>query len=248
MSEFAGPPFDPTLARRERLHELFEATADLFPGEIALMCGDERMTYGELEQKANQLARHLRRLGAGRGGCVAFLLPRSEDVYVALLAVLKAGAAYVPLDPDYPADRIGFILADCGARAVVTTAALAEKCAGFAGVVVALEARQAAIFAEPDTRLGPADGAAPEDLCYVIYTSGTTGRPKGVQIEHRSACNLVRAEGGCFRCGRRTACIRASRSRSMRRSRRCGWRFTRARRWWWGRARWCRRGRRCRGC
>ena len=198
LTEFAGPPFDPTLARRERLHELFEATADLFPGEIALMCGDERMTYGELEQKANQLARHLRRLGAGRGGCVAFLLPRSEDVYVALLAVLKAGAAYVPLDPDYPADRIGFILADCGARAVVTTAALAGKCAGFAGAVVVLEAQQREILGESDARLASGEGCAPEDLCYVIYTSGTTGRPKGVQIEHRSACNLVRAEGRLF--------------------------------------------------
>ncbi len=198
LTEFAGPPFDPTLARRERLHELFEATADLYPGEIALMCGEERMTYGELEQKANQLARHLRRLGAGRGECVAFLLPRSEDVYVALLAVLKAGAAYVPLDPDYPADRIGFILADCGAGVVVTTVGLAEKCAGFAGVIVGLEACQREISAEPDTRLGTGESWEPDDLCYVIYTSGTTGRPKGVQIEHRSACNLVRAEGRLF--------------------------------------------------
>jgi hypothetical protein len=128
LGELASPVAAPELVRAELLHQIFEAQADLRGEEIALMCGDERMSYGELEQKANQLARWLRRHGAKAGASVAFLLPRSMDVIVTLLAVLKSGAAYVPLDPDYPADRVAFILADSGARAVVTVASLAATC------------------------------------------------------------------------------------------------------------------------
>ena len=199
LSTFAGPPFDPALAGPALLHHLFEATADIHPGLIALMCGDERMTYGELDQAANQLARHLRRHGAQPGQSVAFLLPRSLDVYITLLAVLKSGAAYVPLDPDYPADRIQYILADSGACALVTTQSLAPKAAGFPRYSLLLDTPQPAISAESSARLTATETpTTPTDLAYIIYTSGTTGRPKGVQLEHRSACNLVRAEGRLF--------------------------------------------------
>ena len=154
------------------------------------------MSYDALERRANALAGLLRRQGVGRGDCVGLLLPRSMDVYVALLGILKAGAAYVPLDPDYPAERVSFILSDCQARALVTTGALAAKAA---------DRTVAILLDETDLSSLPSDrpdqtqtGLRTEDLAYVIYTSGTTGKPKGVAIEHRSVCHLVRAEGHLF--------------------------------------------------
>ena len=189
----------PELCRNELLHEIFERSAAAAEGQIALACGDERMTYGELEQRANQLARHLRSLGVTSGSHVALLLPRSMDVYVALLAALKAGAAYVPLDPDYPADRVEYILADVKADVLVTVSAQRAQAGNFAGRIVILDHDLKAIAGEPTTTLTRRDtGKTPQDVAYVIYTSGTTGRPKGVQIEHRSACHLVRAEGTIF--------------------------------------------------
>ena len=125
----------PELLRPGLLHELFEQTAEAHPGNIALICASERMTYAEVERHANQLARHLRSRGVKRGDCVAMLLPRSLDVCVALLGILKSGAAYVPLDPGFPAERVGFVLADCQARALVTTKSLATKAANFHGEI-----------------------------------------------------------------------------------------------------------------
>ena len=181
------------------LHELFERQADVSTGKIALACGDERITYSELERRANQLARFLRSRGVRRGDYVGLWLPRSMDAHIALLAILKAGAAYVPLDPEYPAERVSFILSDCRASALVTTNELAAQCDMFRGQVVAMDGLQGEIDAQAGERLGRADtGATPEDLCYVIYTSGTTGKPKGVEIGHRSVCHLVRAEGKLF--------------------------------------------------
>ena len=178
---------------------MFEQQAEASPDKIALLCGGEKMTYGELEQRANQLARFLRSRGVRRGDCVGLWVARSMDAYVALLGVLKAGAAYVPLDPEYPTERVGFILSDCKARALVTTSELGARVSTFCGQIVALDERQPGIGAHASDRLGRADtGVTPEDLCYVIYTSGTTGKPKGVEIEHRSACHLVRAEGKLF--------------------------------------------------
>jgi non-ribosomal peptide synthetase-like protein len=181
------------------LHELFEQQAEASADKIALVCRDGRMTYGELDRRANQLARFLRSKGVHHGDSVGLWLPRSMDVYVALLGILKAGAAYVPLDPDYPAERVGFILSDCQARALVTTKQFATQAGSFRGELITLDERQAEIGGQPGEPLGRGDtGATPEDLCYVIYTSGTTGKPKGVQIEHRSVCHLVRAERKLF--------------------------------------------------
>ena len=189
----------PELCRAELLHELFERSADLQPGQIALACREERMTYGELEARANQLARYLRKRGVGRGMTVGLLLPRSLDVLVGLLGALKAGAAYVPLDADYPPERIQFILEDCGVTAVVSVTALAPKLGSIAARAVWLDAQAQEIVAESDARITRQEtGTTPEDVGYVIYTSGSTGRPKGVQIEHRSVCHLVRAEGAIF--------------------------------------------------
>ena len=185
--------------RPELLHELFEQQAESCPDNTALICEDQHMSYGELERRSNQLARFLRSRGVRRGDYVGLWLPRSLDAHVALLAILKAGAAYVPLDPEYPAERVGFILADCQASALISNSKLAMQAGAFQGQVVALDRQQSEITTQSGERLGRAEtGAAPEDLCYVIYTSGTTGKPKGVEIEHRSACHLVRAEGKLF--------------------------------------------------
>ncbi|MGD1086303.1 MAG: Pls/PosA family non-ribosomal peptide synthetase [Verrucomicrobiota bacterium] len=181
------------------LHELFERQADARPEAVALICGEARMTYGELEGRANRLAHHLRARGVRRGDRVGLWLPRSMDLHVALLGILKAGAAYVPMDAEFPPERVGFALADCQARAVVTNRGLAAGLRGFSGGVIAVDERAAEIAGEPDARLRGMDiGMEPKDLCYVIYTSGTTGKPKGVEIEHRSVRHLVRAEGEIF--------------------------------------------------
>jgi non-ribosomal peptide synthetase-like protein len=183
----------------ELLHELFEHQAAANPASIALECGDERISYGELEERANQLARWLRKQGVKRGNCVGILIPRSSEVYIALLAILKTGAAYVPLDPDYPAQRVEFILSDCKAAALVTTSQLASNAGEFNNPVIKLDEQQVQIGSMERSALGREAGTSPEDLCYVIYTSGTTGKPKGVEVEHRSVCHLVRAEAEIFR-------------------------------------------------
>src|ERR1035441_6837974 len=133
---------DSDLLRPELLHELFEHQAEVSADQIALVCGGERLTYGELERRANQLARFLRSRGVRRGDCVGLWLPRTLEAYVALLGILKASAAYVPLDPEYPAERVSFILSDCQVRALVTTSELAKQVGGFRGQLLALDERQ----------------------------------------------------------------------------------------------------------
>ncbi len=190
---------DAPLAQPGLLHELFENQADARPSHMALELGDQRMSYSQLEIRANQLAHYLRAQGVGCGSLVAIWLPRSIEVYVALLGILKAGAAYVPLDPEWPADRVVDILQDCQVHTMLTISRLAGKCGAFTGRLVALDRQSNELFGGPDQRLASVDtGVAATDLCYVIYTSGSTGRPKGVQIEHRSACHLVRAESQIF--------------------------------------------------
>jgi non-ribosomal peptide synthetase-like protein len=196
---FAPPITDKSLLRPELLHELFESTAEARKDAIAIVCGAESITYSKLEERANRLAHWLRGQGVRRGDCVGLLLPRSIELCAALLAILKTGAAYVPIDPSYPADRVGFILSDCKARALVTMRSLAERAAKFEGTFVLLGESQADIAAQSSARISCDEtGTTPNDLCYVIYTSGSTGRPKGVEIEHRSVCHLVRAEGAIF--------------------------------------------------
>ncbi len=163
------------------LHAIFEAQAELCPDAIAVEFGERTITYGELDRRANQLARYLRARGVTRGTAVAMLLLRSIEAYTAILAILKAGAAYVPVDPAYPAERVAWMLGDSGACALVTQTELATECAGEHAPLA------------PD-----GEAAGPEDLCYLIYTSGSTGRPKGVMVEHRNAIHLVEAERRIF--------------------------------------------------
>ncbi len=181
------------------LHEIFELQADRRPDSVAVEFGRAETTYAELERRANRIARCLRARGVRRGGRVALLLLRSPDAYAAMLGVLKAGAAYVPLDPDYPPERVAFILQNSEASVLVTTTALTQRLAAFRGVVLRMDAEGAVIAAEIPARLprGTA-GVGPGDLCYIIYTSGSTSHPKGVMVEHRSTCHLVRQEVRLF--------------------------------------------------
>jgi non-ribosomal peptide synthetase-like protein len=186
-------------ARPQLLHAIFEEQAEMRPRAVAVHFGNETTTYGYLERCANRVARYLRRRGVKRGSAVALLLPRSTDALVALLGILKAGAAYVPIDPEYPADRVAFIMDDCGADALVTTADLARRHAAFHGAIVRVDADHAAITAESGLRLAQQEvGVLPRDPCYIIYTSGSTGRPKGVMVEHRNVCSLVDVEADIY--------------------------------------------------
>ncbi|MGV9779337.1 non-ribosomal peptide synthetase, partial [Streptosporangium sp. NPDC003464] len=162
------------------LGEMAEAQAARTPDAPALVAGERSLTFAELHRRANRLARHLRSLGVGPDARVAICLDGAVDAAVAILGVLKAGGAYLPLDPEQPRERLEFLLADSSAVALVTDSALRERAAGFTGSVVELD-RPAG--EGDDSPLEPLAG--PDDLAYVIYTSGTTGRPKGVGVQHR---------------------------------------------------------------
>lgn len=163
--------------------------------DTALVAGGERMDFAELGTRSNTLARHLIALGAGPGSTVAIALPRSLDTVVAVAAALAAGAAYLPLDLDYPEERLAYMLDDAAPQVLLTTAALADRL-DFAGCVVSVDdaATQAAVAAlEPgpvrqDERSRPVQAG---DLAYIIYTSGSTGRPKGVMTTHAGLSNLL---------------------------------------------------------
>ncbi|WP_413467053.1 amino acid adenylation domain-containing protein [Mycolicibacterium sp. 120270] len=168
--------------------ELFTAQVARAPEGVALTSEGRSLTYRELDEASNRLAHLLIARGAGAGARVAVLLPRSIDAVVAIMAVLKTGAAYVPLDPAHPDQRIGFVLGDAAPVAAVTTADLRPRLDGTDLTVI--EVDDAAVSAAPNTRLA-ATGAA--DIAYLIYTSGTTGRPKGVAVTHRNVIRLLDA-------------------------------------------------------
>ncbi|HEX8438848.1 amino acid adenylation domain-containing protein, partial [Archangium sp.] len=166
------------------LHELFEAQVEATPEAVALVVGEKRLTYRQVEERANQLAWLLRGLGVGPEVRVGVSLERTEELVVALLGILKAGGAYVPLDPAYPAERLALMLEDARSPVLVTQRKLeGVVAAGGAKVVWMGEGEE--VRAQKVER--PARVTQPGHLAYVLYTSGSTGRPKGVALEHRSA-------------------------------------------------------------
>ena len=177
------------------VHALFEQQAALRRDAEAVRCGDVSLSYKELNERANQLARYLRSLGVDRGSLVGIEMERAVDLIVALLAVLKAGAGYVPMDPAFPKDRIAFIARDASLDVVLTQSALLTMVPAGPWKVVAVDRENASIGSNPVDELGPI--ARPGDLAYVIYTSGSTGQPKGVEIEHRSFVNFLSSMQEC---------------------------------------------------
>ncbi|MZE56819.1 amino acid adenylation domain-containing protein, partial [Streptomyces sp. SID5770] len=170
----------------------FAERVRLAPDAVALVCEDEELTYAELDAAANRLARLLAARGAGPEDVVAVALPRSPDLVVALLAVMKAGAAYLPLDVDHPQDRIAHMLDDSGARTVLTTRELSAALPDAPGATRVLLDDPAT--AAERASLDPSDPAVPVTLdhaAYVIYTSGSTGRPKGVVVSHDGVGSLI---------------------------------------------------------
>ncbi|MBN8614724.1 MAG: LLM class flavin-dependent oxidoreductase [Deltaproteobacteria bacterium] len=171
------------------VHELFERQVDRTPDATAIVFEDRKLTYRELDAKANQLAHHLIAMGVGPEVPVALHVRRGPDLVIGALGIHKAGGAYVPIDPSYPADRIALYLEDSGSKVVVTHAALADALpAGSRATPVRLDTDAPSIGARSDAR--PSVSVTPSNLAYVIYTSGSTGKPKGVMVEHGNVANF----------------------------------------------------------
>ncbi|MCX4767683.1 non-ribosomal peptide synthase/polyketide synthase [Streptomyces sp. NBC_01275] len=179
------------------LAESFAAQVARTPDATAVVFDGTALTYAELDARATELAARLRAEGAGRERFVAVAVPRSAELMVALLGVLKSGAAYLPLDLDYPAERLAYMLADSGATTVVTTARDAERLPSVEGLDVLRMDAEGAEGAEA-LFCGAQDPARPDDPAYLIYTSGSTGRPKGVVVTHRAIGNRLAWMQGAY--------------------------------------------------
>ena len=180
---------DLPLGSTQLIHQLFEVQVDRTPDAEVLVDGDLRLTYAELERRANRLARQIRAVGGGPNDTIGICLDRTAELIVSLLGVLKSGAAYVPLDPTYPVDRVRFMLQDAQAKILVTQTSLVGPLANACASCICVDRDREAIESRVEDRLDLAGRA--DDLAYVIYTSGSTGRPKGVGIEHRNAAALI---------------------------------------------------------
>ncbi len=191
---------------RQRLLETFNNTAVLFPADFtivecveanavqyhtaaALLSDGKQLSYAELNCRSSQFAHYLRSKGVGKGDLVAVCMDRCNDLIVAMLGILKAGAVYVPVDPSYPVSRINYMLDDTGAKAIVTIKAFDHLFTDVVSVLIFMDEEQVIIDQQSKER--PGDGPKPDDLAYVIYTSGSTGTPKGVMIRHGALMNLV---------------------------------------------------------
>ncbi|NSC20090.1 amino acid adenylation domain-containing protein [Streptomyces albus subsp. chlorinus] len=181
----------------ERIEETVGRRAAAAPDALALTFGDQRLTYRQLEERAGRFAARLRELGVAPGDRVGVCLDRSADLVVTLLAVLRTGAAYVPMDPAYPAERLAYTTEDAGVFLVVTEAAQFPEREG-------LRLVSPAALDRPAASPGPAPaGLSADDAAYVIYTSGSTGRPKGVVVPHRNVAALLAATEDDFGLGER---------------------------------------------
>ncbi|MBV8436658.1 MAG: amino acid adenylation domain-containing protein [Silvibacterium sp.] len=176
--------------RTSSIHRVFEQQARSTPDGIAVTFGKQSLTYTELNEKANQLAQFLEKSGVRAGMRVAICLDRSLEVIVGLLAILKAGAAYVPIDASYPASRLSFLIEDSQAHSLLTNRSIAADLPQLATNVICLDSDWPAIALEPGINL--ANDGGPEELAYVMYTSGSTGNPKGVLVPHRAVLRLVK--------------------------------------------------------
>ncbi len=182
--------------RGQWIHQLFEAQVERSPDAVALVCGEERLTYRELNRRANQLAHHLQSLGVGPEVLVGICVERTAAMMVGLLGVLKAGGGYVPLDPKYPQERLALILEDTTAPVLLTQQRLLGTLPKHGAKVVCLDSDWASVAdASEDNSV---TRVTDSNIAYVIYTSGSTGRPKGVVIEHRNTVAFLHWAGSVF--------------------------------------------------
>ena len=195
LAEWAGES-GPDGQARQPVHELFAAQAARTPAATAVACGAQRLTYRELDRRANQLAHRLRRLGVGPESRVMICAERSLDLPVAILGTLKAGGAFVPVDPAHPDQRLELLAQDSGAAVLLTQAGLAGRLAGAPCPRLCLDAEWGEIAAEPPE--APLHRASPSDLAYLIYTSGSTGAPKAVLVEHGNLAATLAATRELF--------------------------------------------------
>jgi amino acid adenylation domain-containing protein len=175
------------------IHQMFERQVDKAPDAVAVVFENESLTYAELNRRANQLANYLRELGVKPDDRVAICVERSLGMIVAMLAVLKAGAAYVPLDPAYPQERLRFMLEDSAPVALLTQQRLRDLFSGTSVALPVLDLGDTTIWnSRPETSADPGSiGLTPQHLAYVIYTSGSAGLPKGVMVQHRAVVNRL---------------------------------------------------------
>jgi amino acid adenylation domain-containing protein len=171
------------------VHELFEAQVERKPEASALVCGEQQLSYAELNGRANQVAHELRSKGVGLESLVGVCMERSPDMLVALLGALKAGGAYVPLDPAFPRERLLFMLRDAGVQVLLTQENLRPKLSESTARFICLDSDWTAISKQPSESCK--SGVGPDNLAYVIYTSGSTGLPKGVEVPHRALSNFL---------------------------------------------------------
>ncbi len=174
------------------LHQLFEQQVERTPDAVALVFKDQKLSYAELNTRANQLAHYLRSLGVGPDSLVAIATTRSPNMIVSLLATLKAGGCYLPLDSDYPAERLHLMIDDSGVRWLLTDTEMALNLPDVR--VVRLD--EESLLIQDKSRENPHAAVSPENLAYVIYTSGSTGKPKGVMIAHSSLANFLHSMAG----------------------------------------------------
>jgi amino acid adenylation domain-containing protein/non-ribosomal peptide synthase protein (TIGR01720 family) len=179
------------------IHHLFEAQAERSHDSTALIFEDQQLTYRELDRRANQLARYLRQRGTGTESLVGILFDRSVEMIVGILGVLKAGGAYLPLDPQYPVQRLRFMIEDAQVRVLLTQASLVEVAADLLVETVRLDREWEEIAQHSEEEIS-SSGVRPSHLAYVIYTSGSTGQPKGVMVEHRGLLNMSQAQVHTF--------------------------------------------------
>jgi amino acid adenylation domain-containing protein len=182
---------DASYLRDLPIQRVFELQAERTPDAIALVGGNASLSYFELNEKANQLAHFLQKYGVVAGDRVAVSLNRSLEVVVSLLAILKAGAAYVPVDPSYPASRLSFLIQDSKAKVLLTQRAIATELPKLSSSILVLDQDWPVIALESPHNLDASQPHDPDQLAYVMYTSGSTGNPKGVLVPHRAVLRLV---------------------------------------------------------
>jgi amino acid adenylation domain-containing protein len=172
------------------VHDLFDQQALQTPDKIAVVCRDQALTYAGLRKMADRLALHLRKLGVGPETIVAICMERSLDMMVALMGVLKAGGAYLPLDPTFPPDRVAFMLKDSDARVILTQLRLKNRLGDSRAIVVSLDEADLDHYTTDLAETAASNSPAAYSLAYLMYTSGSTGTPKGVMVEHRNVLNF----------------------------------------------------------